>query len=474
MGRDITERKQVEDALRESEAKYKYLVETSQNLIWECNAEGRFTYLNPEWESVLGYKLDEMLGRSFGEFQPPEISARDLKEFSRHLAGGAVKGYETVYIASSGELKNLLFNAIPMFDHEGNIAGTQGTATDITKLKQGEIELKNTANQLRTNIDRMPIGYILWDENFKALEWNQAAEKIFGYTKKEMIGKRPVEFIVLKEVRPFVNEVIKRLLSGEDKVSYSEDGNNITKDGRIISCMWHNATFVDTDGNTTAVLSMVQDITERKKEQDNLSQSLKDKEILLREVHHRVKNNLSVIMALLQLQANNADDNKIISMLEDTRSRIMSMSLVHEKLYQSEGISTIDLDDYISTLISRIFVSLGISQEKIKYDLSISRIDLNLDVLIPLGMILNELITNSIKHAFKGDSGSISISLSASGEQKTLTYYDSGVGLPESFEINKITTLGLKIVSTLTKQLKGELDITSAPGARFTIKFIKE
>jgi len=174
--RDITERKRAEEALRESEGKYRNLVETSQDLIWKCDSEGRFTYLNPAWESTIGYNVDEMIGCRFTEFKPPEIRERDFKTFQKIFKGLETFGYETIYIAKSGEQKHLVFNARMLKDANGNIIGTQGTAHDITERKRAEEALQEWASFARLN----PSPVLRFDPKGRIILANPATHTIFG------------------------------------------------------------------------------------------------------------------------------------------------------------------------------------------------------------------------------------------------------------------------------------------------------
>jgi PAS domain S-box-containing protein len=183
---DITERKKATMALRESEERYRSLVETSHDLIWKCDAEGKFTYLNKAWEKTHGYEVEEMLGRKFTEFQLPEVAEHDTKEFGRNMAGGSVVGYETTHIAKSGEVINLVFNAIPIYNQNGEVVGTQGTAYDITDRKRAEQALKESEEKFRNYIENAPDGVLVVDEDGRYLEANDAICRITGYSKEEL------------------------------------------------------------------------------------------------------------------------------------------------------------------------------------------------------------------------------------------------------------------------------------------------
>jgi PAS domain S-box-containing protein len=187
------EHEQTEAALRKSEALYHDLVETSQDLIWKCDAEGRFTFLNQAWEKTHGYKIEEMLGRRFTEFQTPEAAARDIQEFSRHLSGGMVTGYETTHLSKSGEVIHLVFNAIPVYDASGSIVGTQGTAYDITERKRMEEALGGSEERYQTLFQTMTQGVVYQTADGKITAANPAAEQILGLTLDQMQGRTSMD-----------------------------------------------------------------------------------------------------------------------------------------------------------------------------------------------------------------------------------------------------------------------------------------
>lgn len=201
--------------------------------------------------------------------------------------------------------------------------------------------------------------------------------------------------------------------------------------------------------------------------------SNEEKEVLLREIHHRVKNNMQIILSILSLEVRKSDDVNAVSFFKESESRIQSMAIIHEMLYQSHNLANISFNDYICQLVDYIFKIYNVNTEKIKYKIDSSDVHLDINTAVPLGLIVNELVCNSLKHAFaKRDSGMITIQLiNEKPKEYELVIGDTGVGLPDNFEIKKTTTLGLKLIQTLTKQIEGKLKITSENGVVFSICF---
>lgn len=343
----IAARFQAEEAMRKSEALYHDLVETSQDLIWQCDAEGRYVYLNRAWEDVFGYKLDHMLGRKFTDFQKPLNAEFDKKVFEVLLAGGTVRGHETVHIASDGHDINLVFNAKPIIDGAGVMVGTRGTAYDITLRKVAE---------------------------------------------------------------------------------------------------------------------------------DRLRRSLAEKDVLIKEIHHRVKNNLIVIQSLLKLQQRSVHgDEQASAMLLESHNRVQSMSMIHEMLYQSPDLKSVRLTDYLRSMTARLFNAYRKVDAEIALELALEDISLDVDTLIPLGLIVNELVSNALKYAFPEGRGRLLITLkhAPDGEGVVLSVKDNGVGLGPEFKLDGTSTLGMRIVSSLSKQIQGRVQINQDGGTEFRIEFKK-
>jgi len=220
-----------------------------------------------------------------------------------------------------------------------------------------------------------------------------------------------------------------------------------------------------------------EEMEERNKAEEQVKKSLREKEALLKEIHHRVKNNLQIIQSMLNLQLPQIKDEKSIALFKESQNRVYSMALIHEKLYQSESLAKIDFHEYIRSLTTYLFTSYGAVGRAIRPRILVKDIALDIDTTIPCALIINELVSNSLKHAFpasgrSGETGEISIDLHRDADNRfLLTVSDNGVGLPEGFEIGNSESLGLKLVSVLVKQLGGTIRLGTDGGAEFTISF---
>lgn len=217
------------------------------------------------------------------------------------------------------------------------------------------------------------------------------------------------------------------------------------------------------------------EITERKRAEEQVSTSLKEKEILLREIHHRVKNNLAVIISLLGIQCQFADD-EVREMFEEVQDRIYAMATAHETLYQSENMATLNARDYVERLVDHLFVSHGNEEDTPSLKKDVQELLLRIDTAIPLGMLLTELISNALKHAFPGNRrGEVRITLRSVGEYEyELGVSDNGVGIPDDVDLEKPASLGLDLVKTFVEQLKGKLSISVANGTSFRVRFCEK
>ncbi|MCG2777424.1 MAG: PAS domain S-box protein, partial [Desulfobacterales bacterium] len=469
---DITERKRNREQIKILNEQMRIILDASPAMIFYKDKENRFIQVNETLARACGKSKQEMEGKSLWDLYPKEAADQYWQDDKEVIADGKSK----LNIIESMETPDgtiwVQTDKIPYQDSKGETIGIIGFALDITERKQAEEKTKQLQQYLHLQIERMPIGLIVWDTEFRMTSWNPAAEKIFGYTAQEALGKHPYGLIVPKEVQSHVNDIWGRLLEGDTTAHSMND--NITKDGRTILCKWSNTPLKEADGTVMGVLSMVQDITQRKRAEDKIKASLKEKEVLLQEIHHRVKNNLQVMSSLLDIQARTAKDKDIIEMLSESRNRINAMALIHTQLYESTSLSEIHIKGFVDALMGQLFQIYSVQDREITPVVRVVDYPLPISVAVPVGLILNELLTNAFKYAFaERKKGEIEISFDASEKGKiSLTVSDNGIGLPQGFDINKSETLGLHLVKILVEdQLRGNLAIISIKGTTFKIEF---
>jgi PAS domain S-box-containing protein len=216
-----------------------------------------------------------------------------------------------------------------------------------------------------------------------------------------------------------------------------------------------------------------ENLTERKKAEEQTARSLREKETLLREIHHRVKNNMAVVSSLLSLQVRQIEDATVRTLFEESQQRVQSMALVHEKLYQTKDLSVVNFEDYIKSIVSEIISLYRIDTSAITTEINIKDIELDIETAVPCGLIINELLTNAFKYAFPDSrNGVLSVHFTKTDDDTcTLVIKDNGVGLPKGFDYKEAKTLGLQLVNVLTGQLRGTLQIKSDKGTESVVTF---
>jgi two-component sensor histidine kinase len=220
-------------------------------------------------------------------------------------------------------------------------------------------------------------------------------------------------------------------------------------------------------------MGILRDVTDRKQAEERIKSSLHEKDVLLREIHHRVKNNMQIISSLLRLQSRLIGDDKLKEMFKESQNRIRSMALIHEKLYQTEDFARINFAEYIRSLTVHLFHTYKVNPNVVRMNTDVERVFLDINKAIPCGLIINELVSNSLKHAFPDNKkGEICIRLSSNKQKKTkLTVSDNGVGLPKSVNFSEPETLGLQLVSDLVNQIEGTIRLVRTKGTSFHISF---
>jgi PAS domain S-box-containing protein len=292
---------------------------------------------------------------------------------------------------------------------------------------------------------------------------------MLGYTVEEMLGRHLYSFMTSDAIE-LAKENLKRREQG---IEENHDFQFIRKDGAKIYTNIETSPIMDDDGNYKGAIALVSDITKRRQMEVKLKNSVKEKEMLLKEIHHRVKNNLMVISSLLNLQSQYIKDKEALNIFKESQSRARSMALIHELLYKSTDLKRINFGDYIRTLSSELLRTY--STGNILLNLFVEDLMLDINTTVPLGLIVNELVSNSLKHAFpQGQEGNIVINFHKSKEKYILIVKDDGVGFPEEVDYKNSDTLGLQIVNSLTGQIDGVISLEKGKGTKFTLKLREE
>lgn len=327
---------------------------------------------------------------------------------------------------------------------------------NITEQKLALESLQKTEVRYRQLYNEAPVGYHELDKFGKIIQVNQTEADFLGYTIEEMQGHFIFEFIA-PDMREKCRDLFFQKLSQSSTLKGFER-KYVDKYGKERHYYIEDRRIFDEDGQVIGVRATMQDIEELKVAENKLKASLEEKEVLLKEIHHRVKNNLQIISSLFNLQALQIDDPRLIMILKESQNRILSLSLIHEKLYHSDNFSKIDFSDYINNLIQYLFNSYHLDSRKIKTKVDIEPVFFPIDTMIPCGLILNELITNSLKYAFPNNrNGEIEIKLFSNEiNEFTLIVRDNGIGFVD-LEFSQNNGLGMELIKGLTRQINGKI-----------------
>lgn len=328
-----------------------------------------------------------------------------------------------------------------------------------------ESELRVSEERFRALADNSPDIILRFDREFRILYASPALEKATGIAGTASVGKTITEMNIVKDMEGMMEQSIDRVFETgrPDRIEFKHPG------GMWLDCIL--APEYDNEGRVSAVIASNRDITKRKLSEIAVSRSLAEKEVLLKEVHHRVKNNFQIIVSLLALQAEQLQSEEAISNLEDARSRITAMALIHEKLYKTDDLSRIDFGDYLKVMSDEVYQSHCNAPERITLSTRVETSFLPVNKAIPCGLAVNELLINAFKHAFPGDrTGVIDLTLENEGDGIRIEVSDDGVGLPVDLDPTMVKSLGMTIVHMLINmQLKGNITFHSESGTRAVI-----
>ncbi|MGC9505326.1 PAS domain S-box protein [Baaleninema sp.] len=469
---DITEAKQAELERHLAQERLEYLLVSSPGVIYSCKTGDDFaaTYMSENVESLTGYKAEQFVSAPnfWGSCLHPDDVARVFEDVQQVFETDCYN-HEYRFRFADG-CYHWVYDQLKLIrDEAGNPVEILGYWTDISDRKQAETELQQAKDRLQAVLDAVPglVSWMSYDVNESRAYYlgvNQHLADSYGLPTEAFVGR----MVGFQDRQSEFAQWIDRFFQSSDSQMACEIETTVR--GQLHTYLMVSQKY---DRGRSAV-SVGIDISGLKQAEFELKTSLHDKELLLKEVHHRVKNNLQVISSIFSLQSQFTEEDRILSILEESQNRIRTMALIHEKLYQSDSFSNVDFADYVQNLAHTLFSSYHVSFNLVQLETNVEPISLNLDTAIPCGLLVNELISNSLKHGFpEGRSGKTSLEFRklSQDERLVLKVSDTGVGFPENLDIARTTSLGLRLVRSLTRQLRGKLEMYNRNGAVFQVTF---
>jgi PAS domain S-box-containing protein len=486
------------EALKQAGKHFSSLYQNSNLIVWRADTRNlQFDFISHEVQDILGYSIDDWLSSEnfFKDHIHPDDQTWVVSALLR--AARDRMPIEIEYRMISQDEHTLWFhNVVRAPKDDPSSTELIGIMLDITERKEAEEAIRvaneeleqrvkertrdlesaeKIASEARSRYQDLVEGLdgIVWEAVPSTLHFtfvSSKAESILGYPVSQWTeNPRFWRNIIHPDDRD-------RILRWMDEVSENKQQERqfeyrvITADGKIL---WLNniVGLSSTDGTSKLLRGIMIDISERKEMEGLLKQSLVEKDLLLKEIHHRVKNNLQIISSLLNLQKNYVSSDECSSVLDESQNRVHSMALIHEKLYQTENLTQISFADYVQDLTTFLFRSYGVETSKVRFTVN-SEAFLNIDTAIPCGLIVSELISNALKYAFRQKPGG-EIFVETHQENGTFELWvkDDGIGFPEDLDFRNTKSLGMRLVTSLTKQLQGKIELQRACGTIFRISF---
>ncbi len=483
LNKEIKERIKVENALVESRKLLHNTVNAAPLIIWAIDNEGKISLLEGKALSKFNINPKDFVGKNVNNFL---TDWPNVTEILRRVKLG--EEYITI-IEINGIPLETRFSPIKK---KNKIIGVIVVAFDISERKKAEedramllVEIENQRRRLNNIIANVP--GVVWETwrnpdpaKLRTNFVSEFIEKMLGYSVDDWLSDPAFWLTIVhpddrKQAAEVIQEIFEKKLGGLNTFRW------ITKNGKEIWVETHVVVIIDENKKPVGLRGVSMDITQRKLAEEQIEASLKEKEVLLREIHHRVKNNLQLISSLLNLQSQYIKDKKALDIFIESQNRIKSMALIHEKLYKPKDLSSINFAEYVNDLALGLFDSYNIPESNIRLVVDMPNIFLTIDIAISLGLIINEAVSNAIKHAFppdmlkNGGKGEIIIRMyEDENDEWIVILKDNGKGFPENINFRETESLGLQLINTLVEQHNGTIELIKNNGTEFFIALPKE
>ncbi|NND76694.1 MAG: PAS domain S-box protein [Flavobacteriales bacterium] len=469
---EINQHKITQEKLYEAQQFSRSIIESSLDMIIAVDKDDKIREINKAGLRLFGYEADEILGKPSKTLFAFDIEYEIVK--NAIIKHGNYSG-EIQNIDKQGNTFSSLLSASRLINNNGEIVGSMGVSRDVTESKKQEQKIQEQSAKINAIFDSS--SHIIWsvDKNFNVTSYNKNFEK---FLKRQFKHKMTEKTNIATDIKG-LKGLMEHRLKGEYKKAFKEKKQvfemvlpEVKGESEWIEI--YLSPIYSENGRVVEVSGIGHYITDKKESERQIMESLKEKEVLLQEVHHRVKNNLQVISSILNLQSSYVKDKNSLNILRESQNRIKSMSFIHESLYQTKDFNRVDFEDYITGLTKNLLYSYSMLSDHIALDAQVDRLYLSLDQAIPCGLIVNELVSNALKYAFPDDrKGVISVRIFEKKNVIHMEIGDDGVGFPKGFDIKKSDSLGLQLVYTLTEQLDGDIKVSSKKGTKYLIKFEK-
>ena len=468
---DVTAQKRIESELRESENRFRTLVNSAADCFLLLNKEGELIGVNDYTCQTIGYDREELLGMPLAQFDA-EWTPERVKEMGERLEPGVPGTVSSTLVHKNGthvpvEIRVVVttINNEPVF---------LGLARDVTEQREAQIALQASEYRFRSVIFNQSQQFIgLLDTAGRLLEANRSALDFGGFVADDVIGQNFWDAPWWSYDSAIQEQLMSAIQLAAEGESIQYEVEVMGANEQLITISFSLNPIRNEDGEIFSLLAEGQDITEMYRSRLELAKSVTEKEVLLKEIHHRVKNNLQVVSSILRLQEGKTSDETILAALNESQSRIRSIELIHEQFYQSDNLARVNFANYCRTLAAESARLYQNSSTQVDFQLALTDLELDIDSATTCGLILNEMISNSLKYAFPHkSSGTIWVELHALNEsQSYLAFSDDGIGIPAHIPFPNPNSLGFRLIELLAAQMHAQIKLIREPNTKFELVF---